>query len=161
MTKVVCPGSFNPVTLGHINVFERCARLFDEVVVLVVHNAAKTYHVSAQQRAEWIKRAVAHLPNVSVDAYSGLLVDYAASCGANLLVKGVRDALDVVVETQMYDANREASKGSIDTMFLPTGEQFAYLSSSIVRDVASYGGDSGAFVPAAILEEVAAAYRKR
>ena len=96
MTKVVCPGSFNPVTLGHINVFERCARLFDEVVVLVVHNAAKTYHVSAQQRAEWIKRAVAHLPNVSVDAYSGLLVDYAASCGANLLVKGVRDALDTI-----------------------------------------------------------------
>ena len=160
MTKVICPGSFNPVTRGHVNVFERCSSLFDEVVVVVMHNAAKTYHVSAQQRVDWIEQSVAHLPNVRVDACGGLLAEYAVQCGAKFIVKGVRDAADMVVETQMYYANREASQGQVDTLLLPTQEEFVYLSSSIVRDVASYGGDISAFVPPVILEQVAKAYRK-
>ena len=90
--------------------------LFDEVVVVVMHNAAKTYHVSAQQRVDWIEQSVAHLPNVRVDACGGLLAEYAVQCGAKFIVKGVRDAADMVVETQMYYANREASQGRVDTL---------------------------------------------
>ena len=158
MRTVICPGSFNPVTLGHINLFERCSRLFDEVVVVVMHNAEKIYQVSAEQRVEWIKRSVTHLQNVRVEAYGGLLVDFARQCGAQLLIKGMRDTRDLITETQMYYANREASGGTVDTLFLPTDERYSYLSSSIVRDVASYGGNISSFVPRDILEEVAKTY---
>ena len=166
---MICPGSFNPVTRGHVNVFERCSRLFDEVVVVVMHNAAKTYHVSAQQRVDWIEQSVAHLPNVRVDACGGLLAEYAVQCGAKFIVKGVRDAADMVVETQMYYANREASQGQVDTLLLPTQDIEKILQANpdniVVVDetyieFAPYGGDISAFVPPVILEQVAKAYRK-
>lgn len=159
MSKVVCPGSFNPVTLGHLDVFERCARLFEEVVVLVSYNSRKRYDVSSDQRVEWIRRAVSHLPNVTVESHGGLLADFVKSCAADMIVKGVRNANDVLVESQMYFANRELLRGGADTLFLPTCETFCYMSSSLVRDIASHGGDISTFVPASIAHEVADAYR--
>ena len=158
MSKVVCPGSFNPVTRGHLDIFERCARLFDEVVVVVVHNSAKRYPVSSEQRVEWIQRVTAHLPNICVDSYGGLLADYVRDCGADFMVKGIRNQSDLVGESQMYYANRELLQGNVDTLFMPTREQFVYLSSSLVRDVASHGGVIDSFVPDLITAEVAVAY---
>lgn len=159
MSKVVCPGSFNPVTKGHLDIFERCARLFDEVVVVVVHNAAKRYAVSSEQRVEWIRRVTAHLPNVAVDSYGGLLADFVRRTGADMMVKGIRNHSDLVGESQMYYANRELLQGGVDTVFLPTREQYVYLSSSLVRDIASHGGSIAPFVPEEIAAEVATAYR--
>jgi len=161
MSKVICPGSFNPITLGHLNLFERCSKLFDEVVVAVTPNSAKTYLVTAEQRAAWIARATAHLPNVKVDVCTGLLAEYAVKNGAVALVKGLRNPQDMDIESQMYFGNREISGGRVDTVFLPTDERYTYLSSTIVRDIAGYGGSIRSFVPDCVAEEIAAAYLRR
>ncbi|NLT57693.1 MAG: pantetheine-phosphate adenylyltransferase [Clostridiales bacterium] len=156
--RVVCPGSFNPVTRGHLDIFERCAALFDEVVVVVVHNPLKAYSVPAERRAAWIRRATAHLHNLSVSHHGGLLADFVRAAGASAIVKGLRNQNDLLGEAQMYFANRELL-GGLDTLFLPTREPFVYLSSSLVRDIASHGGDIAPFVPDGVAQEVAQAYR--
>ncbi len=148
----VVPGSFDPVTLGHLDVIERAAGLFDELHVLVVHNPGKTALLPIAQRVSLIQEAVADagLPdNIVVTSWSvGLLVDYCTDVGASVLVKGIRSQVDVAYETPMAIVNRNLA--GVETIFLLPDPAHAHVSSSLVRQVASLGGDVSPYVPAAV-----------
>lgn len=153
MKIAVCPGSFDPVTNGHLDIIKRAAKLFDEVIVLVVINPAKKPSFSVEERVELISRVVKDLPNVKVDSYYGLLIEYMREKGATVIVKGLRAVSDFEYEFQMALTNKKLSN-DIDTVFLTTGTQHMYLSSSIVKQVAGFGGDIDSFVPECILEDI-------
>jgi pantetheine-phosphate adenylyltransferase len=148
----VVPGSFDPVTLGHLDVIERAAGLFDELHVLVVHNPGKTALLPIAQRVSLIEQAVADagLPgNIIVTSWSvGLLVDYCTDVGASVLVKGIRSQVDVAYETPMAIVNRNLA--SVETVFMLPDPAHAHVSSSLVRQVASLGGDIAPYVPKAV-----------
>ena len=148
----VVPGSFDPVTLGHLDVIERAAGLFDELHVLVVHNPAKTALLPIAQRVSLIEQSIAEagLPNnITVTSWSvGLLVDYCTDVGASVLVKGIRSQIDVAYETPMAIVNRNLA--GVETVFLLPDPAHAHVSSSLVRQVASLGGDVAPYVPAAV-----------
>ena len=148
----VVPGSFDPITLGHIDVIERAAGLFDELHVLVVHNPGKTALLPIAQRVSLIDQAVreAGLPdNITVTSWSvGLLVDYCTDVGASVLVKGIRSQIDVAYETPMAIVNRNLA--GVETVFLLPNPAHAHVSSSLVRQVASLGGDVRPYVPSAV-----------
>ena len=148
----VVPGSFDPITLGHIDVIERAAGLFDELHVLVVHNPGKTALLPIAQRVALIDQAVreAGLPdNITVTSWSvGLLVDYCTDVGASVLVKGIRSQIDVAYETPMAIVNRDLA--GVETVFLLPNPAHAHVSSSLVRQVASLGGDVSPYVPTAV-----------
>jgi pantetheine-phosphate adenylyltransferase len=148
----VVPGSFDPITLGHIDVIERAAGLFDELHVLVVHNPSKTALLPIAQRVSLIDQAVreAGLPdNITVTSWSvGLLVDYCTDVGACVLVKGIRSQIDVAYETPMAIVNRNLA--GVETVFLLPNPAHAHVSSSLVRQVASLGGDVSPYVPSAV-----------
>ena len=151
-TIAVVPGSFDPVTLGHIDVIERAAGIFDEIHVLVVHNPAKTALLPVAQRVSLLEQSIseAGLPgNIQVTSWSvGLLVDYCTDVGASVLVKGVRSQVDVAYETPMAIVNRNL--GGVETVFLLPDPGHAHVSSSLVRQVASLGGDVSPYVPKAV-----------
>lgn len=148
----VVPGSFDPITLGHIDVIERAAGLFDELHVLVVHNPGKTALLPIAKRVALIDQAVreAGLPdNITVTSWSvGLLVDYCTDVGASVLVKGIRSQIDVAYETPMAIVNRDLA--GVETVFLLPNPAHAHVSSSLVRQVASLGGDVSPYVPSAV-----------
>ena len=148
----VVPGSFDPVTLGHLDVIERAAGLFDELHVLVVHNPGKTALLPIAQRVSLIQEAVAEAGfagNIVVTSWSvGLLVDYCTDVGASVLVKGIRSQIDVAYETPMAIVNRNLA--GVETIFLLPDPAHAHVSSSLVRQVASLGGDVSPYVPAAV-----------
>ncbi len=146
MNKAIYPGSFDPITYGHIDIIERAADIFDELIVGVLGNRAKTPLFSLDERVNIIKDVLGHLNNVKVLSYEGLLVDFAAQNEAGVIVRGLRAVTDFDYELQMAQTNRVLSSG-VDTIFLATPLKYAYLSSSTVREVASYGGDIGKFVP--------------
>lgn len=141
MSKVLCPGSFDPMTLGHISIIGRCASSFDEVVVLVGYNDKKTGLLTAEQRVEFAKDALKDFSNVRIDSYSGLTVDYAYEYNCDLIVKGVRNSVDLEYENEMAIANRVISMSkfgkSIETLYFPSEPLFAYTSSSTVRQLLS------------------------
>jgi len=141
----VCPGSFDPVTNGHVDVINRAAALYDELVVAVLVNPGKAGFFPVEERMELLREAIAHLPNVRVDSFQGLLVDY---CGANdipVIVKGLRAVSDFEYELQMAQMNRELA--AIETLFVPTAPQVGHLSSSLVKQIATFGGDVSRLVP--------------
>ncbi len=148
----VVPGSFDPVTLGHLDVIERAARIFDEVHVVVVHNPAKSAMLPVARRVELIEQSLAEAGitgNVTVTNWSvGLLVDYCLEVGATVLVKGIRSEVDVTYETPMAIVNRNLA--NIETVFLLPNPAHAYVSSSLVRQVSELGGDVSAYVPPAV-----------
>ena len=150
----VVPGSFDPVTLGHLDVIGRAAGLFDELHVLVVHNPGKTAMLPIAQRVALIQASIAEagLPdNIQVTNWSmGLLVDYCTDVGASVIVKGIRSQVDVAYETPMALVNRNLA--NVETVFLLPNPQNAYVSSSLVRQVASLGGDVSPYVPAAVAQ---------
>jgi pantetheine-phosphate adenylyltransferase len=150
----VVPGSFDPVTLGHLDVIQRAARIFDELHVLVVHNPDKAALLPVAQRVSLIERSVAEAKladNIRVTSWSvGLLVDYCTDVGASVLVKGVRSQLDVAYETPMAIVNRNLA--GVETVFLLPDPAHAHVSSSLVRQVASLGGDVSPYVPRAVAE---------
>ncbi len=150
----VVPGSFDPVTLGHLDVIGRAAGLFDELHVLVVHNPGKTAMLPIAQRVSLIQASIAEagLPdNIQVTNWSmGLLVDYCTDVGASVIVKGIRSQVDVAYETPMALVNRNLA--NVETVFLLPNPQNAYVSSSLVRQVASLGGDVSPYVPAAVAQ---------
>jgi pantetheine-phosphate adenylyltransferase len=155
MTRIaVVPGSFDPVTLGHLDVIERAANLFDELHVLVVHNPAKTALLPIGQRVDLLETAIAEagLPrNIRVASWSvGLLVDYCTDVGASVLVKGIRSQVDVAYETPMAIVNRNLAK--VETVFLLPDPAHAHVSSSLVRQVAGLGGDVAPYVPRVVAE---------
>lgn len=148
MSKAVCPGSFDPVTHGHLDVISRVAVQFDEVVVTVVINPNKRGMFTIDERLEMLREATAELPNVTVDAWQGLLVDYATERGASAIVKGLRGANDFDYELQMAQMNHKLT--GVDTLFVATNPRYSYLSSSLVKEVATYGGDVADMLPAQV-----------
>lgn len=159
MKTVVCPGSFDPVTNGHLDIIERASALFDRVIVVVMVNASKQPLFSTQQRVDMLQRSTAHMPNVTVDSYDGLLATYAKTQGATVIVKGLRALSDFEYEFQMALTNRELNH-DLETVFLTATDDKMYLSSSLVKQVAQYGEDVSAFVPACILQDIQEKFRK-
>ena len=146
MRIAVYPGSFDPLTFGHLDMIERSARIVDELNVAVLRNNAKNPLFSTDERVSMIKEMTGHLPNVTVSSFDGLLIDYADKIEADIIIRGLRAVTDFEYELQIAQTNRIVNK-RIDTIFLTTSLQYAYLSSTIVKEVASYGGDISKFVP--------------
>ncbi len=153
MRLAICPGSFDPVTNGHVDVIQRASQLFDKVVVLVAVNAGKHGVFSAEERCVLLRRATAHLPNVEVDSYGGLLADYARERKAAAIVKGLRALSDFEYEFQMALTNRKLND-EVETVFLTTSTEYMYLSSSLVKEVARLGGDITEFVPPCVANDI-------
>ena len=137
----VCPGSFDPVTFGHLDVFVRAARVFDHVVVAVLENPGKQATFSVSERIGFIEGEVGQLENVEVERFTGLLVDFCRERGIQVVCKGVRGVGDVEYERGMAEMNRRL--GGVETLFLPSDPRYAHVSSSLVREIACYGGDLG------------------
>lgn len=152
MKKAVCPGSFDPITNGHLDVIERASGLFDEVVIAVLVNNNKTGLFNVAERVDMISDATKHLNNVKVDTWSGLLVDYCQAHNIAAIVKGLRAVSDFDYELQMAQMNLQL-KG-IDTLLMATKPAYSFLSSSLVREIARYGGDVSNLVPARVLEKL-------
>lgn len=146
MAVAICPGSFDPVTCGHLDVIERACRIFDTVVVAVLRNPSKQPLFAVEERVEMLKEVTAHLPNVKVDSFSGLLVEFARAHGARVIIKGLRAVSDFEYEFQMASINRKLAP-EIDTIFVMTSNEYAFLSSSAVKQVASLGGCVRGLVP--------------
>lgn len=149
----VYPGSFDPVTNGHIDIIRRSARTFDKVYVAVLVNSAKKPAFTIEQRMEWIRRATEGLDNVEVDTFSGLLVDYMQTKGAKFIIKGLRAVSDFEYEFQMALMNHKLSK-DIETLFMMTSAKYQYLSSSIVKEVARHGASLDGLVPEPIKADI-------
>ena len=145
MSKAVCPGSFDPVTNGHLDVISRVAVQFDEVIVTVLVNPNKQGMFTIDERIAMLREATADLPNVTVESWQGLLVDFARANGAGAIVKGLRGANDFDYELQMAQMNHKLT--GVDTLFVATNPRYSYLSSSLVKEVATYGGDVEEMLP--------------
>ena len=143
------PGSFDPITLGHVDIITRALPLFDEIRIAVGTNSAKNYLFSLEQRIAWITETFADEDKVKVVTYDGLTVDFALQEGVNFLLRGLRNPADFEFEKAIAQANREKTP-ELETVFLLTSARFAYISSSIVREVFNYGGDFTKFVPDAV-----------
>ena len=153
MRRAVYPGSFDPVTLGHLDIIGRAARLVDELIVGVLVNSAKTPLFSVEERVSMLAEVTKDIPNVRVEAFSGLSVDFAKECSARMIVRGLRAITDFEYELQMAQTNRIMAE-DIDTLFLTTNLKYAYLSSTTVKEVAFYGGDISHFVPEKVIGPV-------
>jgi len=145
MKRAVCPGSFDPVTNGHLDIVQRAAALFDEVVVAVGVNKSKNRLFSPEERLAMLERATAGLPNVTVAGFTGLLTTFCQEQGADAIVKGLRAVSDYEYELQMAQMN--ASLTQIETVFVPTSPEWSFLASSLVKEVAAFGGDVSRLVP--------------
>ena len=152
MIKVVCPGSFDPITFGHLDIIERASKRFDEVVIAVLVNKTKSTLFSVEERIEMIKEVTKKFKNVSVDSWSGLLVEYCANNNISMIVKGLRAVSDFDYELQMSQINLQL-KG-IETIFMSTSPVHSFLSSSLVKEIANYGGDVSNYVPTEILSRL-------
>lgn len=146
MKKAIYPGSFDPTTNGHLDIIERAASLFDEVVVAVATNIGKNPLFTIEERVEMLQEACRHLPNVTVDRFEGLLVAYAAEQNAHVIVKGLRALSDFEFEFEMALMNRRLDKEA-ETVFMMTNAEYSYLSSSIIKEVAGFGGSVKGLVP--------------
>lgn len=153
MKIAVYPGSFDPVTKGHLDIIRRASALVDELVVGVLNNNAKTPLFSAEERVTMIQDVTGDLKNVRVEHFSGLSVDFVHRCHANFIVRGLRAVTDFEYELQMAQTNRSINS-DIDTIFFTTALNYAYISSSTVKEVAWYGGDISGFVPPEIIDRV-------
>lgn len=160
MKTAVCPGSFDPVTVGHLDVISRAAVLFDRVVVLVVPNSAKNPSFTLEERADMIKKATSGITNVEVDAYDGLLAEYTKKIGASAIVKGLRAVSDYDYEFQMALGNKKLNP-DVETVFLTASHKNLYLSSSLVKQIAYFGGDISEFVPECVHDQIKRRLSKR
>ena len=161
MIRAICPGSFDPVTNGHLDIVERAAALFDEVVVVAMTNFTKrgNYAFSAEERVELLKKATSHIPNVTVDTYDGLLAEYCRDHDIKVVVKGLRALSDFDSEFQQSLANRNLNS-ELETVFITTRAENMFLSSSLVRQLGAFGADISGFVPPAVLEDIEKHLRK-
>lgn len=153
MKRAIYPGSFDPVTFGHIDMIERSAKIVDELVVAILNNSAKNPLFSVEERVSMLKETVGHVPNVKITFFDGLLIDYAKKIEAAIIIRGLRAVTDFEYELQIAQTNRIVNSG-IDTIFLTTSLEYAYLSSTIVKEVASYGGDISHFVPKQLIPQI-------
>jgi pantetheine-phosphate adenylyltransferase len=148
----MCPGSFDPVTNGHMDIIARAAELYDEVVVAVFINQSKSSLFTVDERREMLEQATTHYPNVRVDAFHGLIVDYCRQHDIPVIVKGLRAVSDFDYELQMAQMNRGLA--GVDTLFMPTNPEYSFLASSLVKEIAKWGGDVSSLVPAHVLEQL-------
>ncbi|ADL04544.1 pantetheine-phosphate adenylyltransferase [Lacrimispora saccharolytica] len=153
MRKAVYPGSFDPVTFGHLDIIERSARMSDHLIIGVLNNYSKTPLFSVEERVNMLKSLTKDLPNVEVIAFGGLLVDFVRANQADAVIRGLRAVTDFEYELQIAQTNRVMAP-EIDTVFLTTNLKYSYLSSSIVKEIASYGGEINTFVPPCVAERV-------
>ncbi|CAB5113432.1 MAG: pantetheine-phosphate adenylyltransferase [Actinobacteria bacterium] len=152
MKRAVCPGSFDPITYGHLDIIKRASAHFDQVVVAVLENRTKSSLFTVPERIDMIRETVANLPNVIVDSWSGLLVDYCKSNSITTIVKGLRAVTDFDYELQMAQLNLQAS--GVETMLMATAPAYSFLSSSIVKELAHYGGDVSTMIPPNVNEAI-------
>lgn len=154
MKRAVYPGSFDPVTYGHLDIIKRAAEIFDVLVVSVLNNKGKTPLFSVEERVKILEEATKDIPNVQVESFSGLLVDYAAANDIHVSVRGLRAITDFEYELQIAQTNAKLSGGKLDSVFLTTSLEYAYVSSSTVKEIASFGGDISQCVPDFVAEKV-------
>ncbi|MBO4846083.1 MAG: pantetheine-phosphate adenylyltransferase [Lachnospiraceae bacterium] len=147
MHAAIYPGSFDPVTFGHLDIINRAADMFDEVIVSVLDNCNKTPLFSVEERVNILKKATENISNIRVESFSGLLIDYARSINVNIAIRGLRAITDFEYELQIAQTNKLLSAGKLDTIFLTTSLEYAYLSSSGVKEIAYFGGDISKCVP--------------
>lgn len=157
MKKAIYPGSFDPITNGHMDIIERSANIFDELVVGVLNNSAKNPLFSLDERVSMMKEMTAKFKNVTVTSFDGLLVDHMKQIDASIIVRGLRAVTDFEYELQIAQTNHKVSP-NVDTIFLTSNLEYAYLSSTIVKEIASYGGDITNFVPIEIVDRIYAKY---
>ena len=157
MKTAIYPGSYDPVTLGHYDIIERSSKIFDKLIVGVLNNSAKSPLFSVEERVNMLKDVTSHFPNVEVQSFAGLLIDFVRSNDANVIVRGLRAITDFEYELQLAQMNRVIAP-EIDTLFLTTNLKYAYLSSSMAKEVAMYGGDISSFLSPEIAEKVREKY---
>lgn len=153
MRIAVCPGSFDPVTKGHLDVFERAAKMFDEVIVAVFHNPGKRPAFSMEERVQMLRDATEHIPNVKVDCFSGLLNEYVKNCKTNIIVRGLRALSDFEYEFQRALLIKHVDP-DIETVFMMTRSDYSYVSSSGIKELAKFGGSIQGLVPACVEEQI-------
>ncbi|MEH7441075.1 pantetheine-phosphate adenylyltransferase [Bacillus sp. JJ1122] len=154
----VCPGSFDPITFGHLDIITRAAKVFDELYVVVLNNSSKQPLFSVDERIELIKMVTKNIPNAKVDSFQGLLVDYAESVNANAIIRGLRAVSDFEYEMQITSMNRVLND-KIETFFIMTNNQYSFLSSSIVKEVAKYDGKISELVPPEVEEALISKFK--
>ena len=154
----VCPGSFDPITYGHLDIITRAAKVFDELYVVVLNNSSKQPLFSVDERIELIEKVTKNIPNVKVDSFQGLLVDYAESVKADAIIRGLRAVSDFEYEMQITSMNRVLSD-KIETFFIMTNNQYSFLSSSIVKEVAKYDGNISELVPPEVEEALISKFK--
>lgn len=159
MKTAIYPGSFDPITLGHMDVIERASKMFDRLIVSVLDNKAKNALFSVEERVSILEEATKNLPNVEVDSFNGLLIDYARQKNVHVSVRGLRAITDFEYELQIAQTNRKLSNGELDTIFLTTSLEYAYLSSSSVKEIASFDGDITQCVPEFVVDLVYKKFR--
>lgn len=157
--RAICPGSFDPVTFGHLDIIQRASAMFDEVVVAVGYNMTKNGLFTPEERVEMLMSCTEQLPRVRVSTFSGLLVDYCREQEIGVIAKGLRSGSDFDYELQMAQMNRHLT--GVETIMLPTAAEWAFVSSSLVREVATLGGDIAALVPTLVVERVARRLEER
>ncbi|HEY6749029.1 MAG TPA: pantetheine-phosphate adenylyltransferase [Mycobacteriales bacterium] len=153
-SRAVCPGSFDPVTLGHVDIIGRASDLYDEVVVAVLVNKSKTGLFNVDERIDMLKSVTAEYGNVRVDSFHGLLVHYCQAQDIPVVIKGIRAVSDFDYELKMAQMNHGLT--GLETLFMPTNPEFSFLTSSLVKEIATWGGDVGRLVPPVVLERLAA-----
>lgn len=161
MKAAIYPGSFDPVTYGHLDIIKRASEIFDELTVSVLNNKTKTPLFSVEERVKMLEEATKDLPNVTVDSFSGLLIDYAKSKEVHVAIRGLRAITDFEYELQIAQTNRKFSGGELDTVFLTTSLEYAYLSSTTVKEIASFNGDISQCVPPIVAERIYEKYKFR
>ncbi len=157
MKRAIYPGSFDPVTFGHLDIIERSSKIVDELVIGVLNNSAKNSLFSLEERVSMIKEMTSSIPNVKVASFDGLLVDYMREIDATIIVRGLRAVTDFEYELQIAQSNH-VQNPDVETIFLTTNLKYSYLSSTIVKEFASYGGDISRFVPGQLIERIYAKY---
>lgn len=159
MKRAIYPGSFDPITFGHLNIIERSSKIVDELVVGVLNNSAKNSLFSVEERVSMIEEMVADFPNVKVASFNGLLVDFMKKIDATIIIRGLRAVTDFEYEIQIAQSNH-VQNPEVETIFLTTNLQYSYLSSTIVKEFASYGGDISKFVPEQFIQRIYSKYNR-
>ena len=154
MKIAVYPGSFDPVTYGHLDIIKRASRMFDEVIVAVMRNSAKSPLFTLDERVKMIRDSVEGLSNVRIESFGGLLIDYCKENNIHIVIRGLRAITDFEYELQIAQTNKELSRGEVDTVFLTTSLTYSYLSSSVVKEIASYNGDITPCVPESVADNL-------
>lgn len=160
MKSAIYPGTFDPMTYGHLDIIKRASNIFDEVVVAVLDNKDKTPLFSVEERVNILKEATKDIPNVKIESFGGLLIDYCETRGIYVVVRGLRAVTDFEYELQMSQMNRNLSHHKVDTVYFNTSLEYSYLSSSSVKQIAQFGGDLSSFVPDFIADMLLSRYKK-